>query len=482
MTTPIDERPERPDGVLWPDTVIQPVRGYARSGRVHIAYQVLGSGPSDMVHVLPFGTPVEVGWELPQIVRWWSAMGAFTRSIIFDQRGVGSSDRTDLPPTVEDQVADLDAVIEAVGARKVVLAAYSQASPAGIAYASRHPERVSSLVLYAATARVMEAPDYPAGRTIHEAREYVTRLAEGWGNGGTLDQNQPTVASDPAVREWFAWAERTLGTPAMAVKMSQALAAADVREDARALTVPTLVLHRTDDPAIPVAQGRWLAENIPDAHWIELEGADHALYFGDFSVAVQEIQGWVTGTRPAHRAERILTTLLFTDIGNSTQIAAVMGDSDWRNLLERHDAEVHRELRNQGGVALNSVGDGFLAEFPTATAAVAAARAIRHCVAKLGLDVRVGIHTTECERMGADVGGLGVHIAARICARAAPGEILVSRTVADVLTGSGTPLSFRGDYVLRGVPGRWRVCAVEERRRAPGPVSESVSGSRPDGI
>jgi pimeloyl-ACP methyl ester carboxylesterase len=447
--------------------VIEPIRGYARSGRVHIAYQVLGTGPHDMVHVLPFGTPVEVGWELPQIARWWTHVGAFTRSIIFDQRGVGSSDRTAAPPTVDEQVADLEAVIDATGVGEVVLAAYSQASPAGIAYASRHPERVSRLVLYAATARIMEAPDYPAGRSRDEARDYVRRLAEGWGNGGTLDQNAPTVANDPAVREWVSRAERTLGSPGMAVQMTSALGAADVREEARALRVPTLIMHRTDDPAIPVQQGRWLAENVPNARWVELEGIDHAAYFGDMTGALEEIEEWVTGVRPAHRAERVLTTLLFTDIAGSTGRLAALGDSEWRNLLERHDAEVRRELRHQGGVELSTAGDGFMAEFATATSAVAAARAIRRCVARLGLDVRAGIHTTECERMGANIGGLGVHVAARIGELATAGEILVSRTVADVLLGSGTPLVERDEHELRGVPGQWCLYAVEERRSAP---------------
>jgi class 3 adenylate cyclase len=454
------------DGMATLST-IEPVRGYARSGSVHIAYQVLGSGPHDMVHVLPFGTPVEVGWELPQIARWWTHIGSFTRSVIFDQRGVGSSDRTGKAPTVEDQVDDLQAVIEAIGAEQIVLAAYSQASPAGIVYASRYPERVSRLVLYAATARVMEAPGYSAGRTTHEARAYVAGLADGWGNGGTLDQNQPSVAKDPGVREWVARAERTLGSPGMAVQMAAALGATDVREEAKALRVPTLIMHRTDDPAIPVAQGRWLAENVPDARWVELEGVDHAAYFGDMSGALEEIEEWVTGRRPAHRAERILTTLLFTDIAGSTPLAAALGDSDWRHLLERHDAEVRRELHHQGGTELNTVGDGFLAQFDTATSAVSAARAIRRCVKRLGLQVRVGIHTTECEQMGSDIGGLGVHVAARIGSLAAAGEILVSRTVADVLLGSGTPLTEREDHQLRGIPGRWRVYAVEERRQAP---------------
>jgi class 3 adenylate cyclase len=448
-------------------TTIEPTRGYARSGDVHIAYQVLGSGPAEMVHVLPFATPVEVGWELPQIARWWARIGSFSRSIIFDQRGVGSSDRPDPPPTVDEQVEDLQAVVDAVGAERFVLAAYSQASPAGIAYAARNPDRVTRLVLYAATARVMHAPDYPEGRTIPQAREWVAGLSSGWGNGGTLDQNQPSVAGDTAIREWMARAERTLGSPAMAVKMAQALGAADVREEAKSLQMPTLVLHRRDDPAIPVAQGRWLAENVANTRWIELEGADHALYFGDTSLAIQAIQEWATGTRPAHRAERVLTTLLFTDIAGSTETAAALGDTSWHDLLQRHDAEVRRELRYQGGTELNTVGDGFLAEFPTATAAVSAARAIRRRVANLGLAVRAGIHTTECERMGADVGGVGVHIAARMCALAEPGEILVSGTVADVLLGSGMPLTPRGEYELKGAPGRWRVCAVDERRREP---------------
>jgi class 3 adenylate cyclase len=458
------------------------VRGYARSGKVHIAYQVLGSGSRDMVHVLPFGTPVEVGWELPQIARWWTRVGSFTRSVIFDQRGVGSSDRTDVLPTLEDQVADLHAVIEAVGSEQVVLGAYSQASPAGIAYASRYPERVSRLVLYAATARVMAAPGYSAGRTVTEAREYVSRLAAGWGTGATLDQNAPTVAGDPAVREWVARAERTLGSPRMAVKMAAALGLADVRADAQTLRVPTLVLHRTEDPAIPVEQGRWLGKNIPGARFVELDGADHALYFGDMTEAVAEIEEWVTGRRPAHRAERVLTTLLFTDLVGSTQKAAAMGDSDWRNLLEHHDSEVRRELHHQSGVELTTVGDGFLAEFPTATCAVAAARGIRRAVGRLGLEVRSAIHTTECERMGANVGGLGVHVAARIGALAQGGEILVSGTVADVLLGSGTPLSERGEHELRGVPGSWRVCRLEDWPRAPSTARGADSSGSPTAV
>jgi pimeloyl-ACP methyl ester carboxylesterase len=452
--------------------LIEPLRGYARSGRVHIAYQVLGAGAPDMVHVLPFGTPVEIGWELPQIARWWRKIGSFSRSVLFDQRGVGSSDRTDSSATVDEQVADLQTVIEATADGRVVLAAYSQASPVGIAYARRHPGRISSLVLYAATARVMEAPGYPEGRTVAEARDYVARLAAGWGNGGTLGRNAPTVENDPAVREWVARAERTLGSPRVAIQMSAGLAAADVREDARGLEVPTLILHRTGDPAIPVAQGRWLAQHIPGARYVELEGVDHAAYFGDADAVLDEIEEWVTGKRPAHRGERVLTTLLFTDIAGSTRKAAALGDSDWRHLLERHDAEVRRELRHQGGIELHTVGDGFLAEFSTATAAVAGARAIRRSVGRLGLEVHAGIHTTECERMGANVGGVGVHIAARVAALAEGGEILVSRTVADILLGSGIPLRERGAHDLKGVPGLWELYAVDERRRAPGAGGE----------
>ncbi len=448
-------------------TTIEPTLGYARSGDVHIAYQVLGEGPVQMVHMLPFGTPVEIGWELPQIARWWTRIGAFTRSIIFDQRGVGSSDRPETPPTLEQQLADLEAVLEAVGADRFALAAYSQASPAGIAFAARHPDRVAQLVLYAATARVMQAPGYPEGRGLPEARAWIAALAAGWGNGGTLDHNQPSVARDPAIREWMARAERTIGSPAAAVKIAQALGAVDVREEARSLRVPTLVLHRRHDPAIPFAQGEWLGRNIADARFIELEGSDHALYFGDTSVALQEIEEWVTGTRPIHRAERILTTLMFTDIANSTRTASTLGDTEWDHLLTRHDAVIRRELRYQGATELNTTGDGVLAEFPTATAAVAAARAIRRRVARLGLELRIGIHITECERVGPNVGGVGVHVAARICSLAAPGEILVSGTVADVLIGSGTPLSSRGEHVLKGAPGRWQACAVEERRAEP---------------
>ena len=267
----------------------------------------------------------------------------------------------------------------------------------------------------------------------------------------------------------------------MAIQMTAALGAADVRAEAKGLRVPSLVLHRTNDPAIPVEQGRWLGLNIPGARYVELDGVDHAIYFGDTAAGVEEIEEWVTGRRPVHRAERILTTLLFTDIVGSTQKAAEIGDSEWRHLLERHDAEVRREFRHQGGVELNSVGDGFLAQFATATAAVEAALRIRRSVARLGIDVRSGIHTTECELMGANIGGLGVHIAARITARAKRGEILVSQTVADVLTGSGTPLSDRGEVRLKGVPGRWRIHSVQERQGAIHSVEERRGGSRPGG-
>ena len=404
-------------------TTIEPTRGYARSGNVHIAYQVLGGGPAEMVHVLPFATPVEIGWELPQIARWWTRIGAFSRSIIFDQRGVGSSDRPESPPTVDEQVADLEAVVEAVGAERFALAAYSQASPAGIAYAARHPERVTQLVLYGATARVMRGRGLPGG-ALHTRGACVGRLARervGQRRRRLTTTSPRSRATRRSASGWPAPSARS-AVPRWRSRWRRRSArpTCERRRAPSASRRSCCTGGRTRRSRSPRAHGSRATSRRP--RFIELEGRDHALYFGDTSVALQEIEEWVTGTRPVHRAERVLTTLMFTDIAHSTRTAATLGDAEWEHLLARHDAEIRGELRYQGATELNTTGDGFLAEFPTATAAVAAARAIRRRVRQLGLELRIGIHITECERSGANVGGVGVHVAARILRARGPGR------------------------------------------------------------
>lgn len=440
--------------------MIEPVRGYARSGDVQIAFQVVGEGPPDVVHSTPYAAPMEVGWELPQISRFLTRFAAFSRTVVLDQRSVGASDRTGQPPTLEEQVEDLGAVIDAVGAEELALIGYSQAAPPTIVYARRHPDRVRRLVLIDATARALEAEDYPVGTTMERMQRFAQRIGAVWGTGGTLDVWAPSVADDTALRAWMGRAERTLGTPTMAMQFVLSLADVDVREDARALTVPTLVVHRTEDRAIPIAHGRWLADAIPDATLVEIPGTDHPIYFGDATADLDAIEQWLTGSRRSRQADRVLAALLFTDIAGSTERAAALGDAAWRVLLERHDGEVRRQIARHGGTERNTAGDGFLAEFDTASAAIGAARSIVEGVAGMGLSVRAGVHATECERIDSNLGGLGVHVAARVAEIADAGEILVSGTVADVVAGSGVVLRELGEHDLKGVPGRWRVLRV----------------------
>jgi pimeloyl-ACP methyl ester carboxylesterase len=439
---------------------MEPVRGYARSGDVQIAYQVLGQGPLDTIHTLPFAAPMEVGWELPQIARYLTRFASFSRTIVFDQRSTGASDRTGAPPTLEEQVADLGAVVDAVEARDLALVGCSQTAASTIVYARRNPDRVKRLVLISATARSIVADDYPTGATLEQMQDLGRRIAAAWGTGATLDLWAPSVADDLALREWVGRAERTLGTPQMAERFLMTMTHTDVREDARALTVPTLVVHRKRDRTIPVAHARWLAQAIPGATLVELPGPDHPPYLGDTAAVVDAVEQWLTGTRHSRVADRVLAALLFTDIAGSTARAAELGDSSWRVLLERHDLEVRRQIARHEGIERNTAGDGFLAEFGTASAAIAAAREIVESVARLGLDVRAGIHTTECERIDDNLGGLGVHVAARVAGLAEGGEVLVSGTVADVVAGSAIALREHGVHDLKGVPGRWPVFRV----------------------
>jgi class 3 adenylate cyclase len=439
---------------------MEPVRGYARSGDTSIAYAVIGDGPLDLLFFLPFGNPIELGWEIPLMARFWERLASFTRLVMFDQRGTGASDATAAPPTLEEHVADARAVADAVGFEQFVVAGGSQSSPQTILFAHRHHDRVRRLVLYAATARLLEAPEYPIGLPRPLVESFTERYASGWGTGATLDLIAPSEAGDPQLRQWWGRAERTAGNPGMVRRVLGSLVDADVRAEAAELTMPTLITHRRGDSNIPATHGRWLAQAISGSTHVEFEGRDHMTYFGDARLVLDTIEEWLMGTLAA--GERVLTTLLFTDIVGSTARATELGDREWRRLLERHDAATRHEIVRAGGTELTFAGDGFVAEFPTASAAVRAARAIRDAVRALGLDVRAGIHTTECERIGVNVGGLGVHVAARVAAAARGGEILVSRTVADVLVGAGLELDDRGEHDLKGVPGRWRLLALSD--------------------
>ena len=436
---------------------MEPVRGYARSGETNIAYAVFGQGP-DVVFLVPFGNPMEMGWEIPFMARYWNRMASIGRIVAFDQRGTGASDPVSGDLTLDDHVADVEAVVEAVGLETFVLMGGSQTAPQAVLYAHRHPERLRSLVLYAPTPRLLRADDWPIGFPPEVIAATTRRWIETWGSGRSLEMTAPTVAGDAQLRALWGRAERTAGTPAMTGRLMETYAAADVRREAAELAVATLVVHRRGDTLVPISHGRAMTELIPDARLVELDGIDHFPYAGDFDALLDETEEWLTGRRGSR--EQVLTTLLFTDIVGSTERASALGDRDWRRLLERHDAEVRRAIARAGGTELNTAGDGFLSEFPTAGAALRAAREIRAEVRLLGLEVRAGVHTTECERIGDNVGGLGVHVAARVAAAAGGGEILLSRTVADVLVGAGLHLDDRGEHDLKGVPERWTLYAL----------------------
>ena len=431
-------------------------RGYAASDGAEIAFQVTGRGP-DIVVCLPYGYPAELLWDFPPAARCFARLASFARLVLFDQRGTGGSARNADAPGLEAQGRDILAVMDAAGCERATVWGSSQTGPGAIAFAHAHPERVERLVLWATTARLLPDADYPEGYSPEIGRRIMEQLTAHWGSGAMADLGHPSAADDAQARDWLARMERATGTPSTAGAIGVAFGRSDVRVQARELTVPALVLHRTGDPIVPVAQGRWLAEHIPHARWFEAAGTDHAIIFGDWGPLVDEIEEFVTGARVARGRERILTTLLFTDIADSTARAAQLGDHAWRDLLARHDMVVRRQLAAHGGEELATTGDGFLASFAVPSAAIAAARAIAGALRPLDLKIRAGAHLTECEIAGANVAGLGVHAAARVAAAAQAGEILASETVVQALLGGEARFEDAGERELKGVPGRWRL-------------------------
>jgi class 3 adenylate cyclase/pimeloyl-ACP methyl ester carboxylesterase len=435
---------------------VERTRGYASSDGAEIAFHVTGSGP-DLVTCLPYGYPAELVWDFPPAARYFTRLASFARLVLFDQRGTGASARDADAPNLEAQGRDILAVMDAAGCERATVWGSSQTGPGAIAFAHAHPERVERLVLWATTARLLPDSDYPEGYSRELGRRIMDQLVAHWGSGAMADLGHPSAANDAQARDWLARMERATGTPSTAAAIGAAFGRSDVRAQARELSMPVLVLHRTGDPIVPVAQGRWLADHIPNSRWFEAAGTDHAIIFGDWGPPVDEIEEFLTGARVARGRERILTTLLFTDIADSTARAAQLGDHAWRDLLARHDMVVRRNIAAHGGDELATTGDGFLASFAVPSAAVAAARAIAGALEPLGLTIRAGAHLTECEIAGANVAGLGVHAAARVAAAARAGEILASETVVQALLGGDAHFEDAGEHELKGVPGMWRL-------------------------
>jgi pimeloyl-ACP methyl ester carboxylesterase len=436
---------------------------YAKSDGASIAYQVVGDGPIDVVLVLGFATHVELQWELPAFARFFERIGAFARLILFDKRGTGLSDPVVEVPTLEQRIDDVRAVMDAAESSRAVMFGISEGGPMSILFAAMHPDRVDALVLSGAMGRTTQAPDYPWASPAEALRESAAEfIAPYWGlrPEGMLELFAPSLADDPGVAEFTGRMERSAASPAMVQKIFEMFLDIDVRGVLPTLHVPTLILHRRGDRVVNYRAGRDLAQRIPDARYVELPGSDHLPWAGDSDAVLGEIEEFLTGTRSTPEPERVLATVMFTDIVGSTQRAAEVGDERWRAVLDEHQAAVRRELARFRGREVKMLGDGCLSTFDGPARAIRCGQAITEASRALGLDLRIGLHCGEIELMDNDVGGIAVHIAARIGDVAAAGEVLVSSTVKDLVAGSGIEFADRGPVRLKGIADEWRLYAA----------------------
>ena len=441
-----------------------PETRYAKSGGCDIAYQVVGEGVLDLVFVPGFASQVEHWWDEREPAAFLQGLASFARLILFDKRGTGLSDRLadDDVPTLEERMDDLRAVMDAVGSQRAALLGVSEGGPLCLLFAATYPDRVHSVVLMGSYARMRrDEPDYPWGATGEMTESFEQFLMEKWGTGEYyFEIEAPSARGDERVRQWGARQERLGATPRAAAKLSRLAAAIDVRHVCATVKVPTLVLHRTGDRLVPVEMGRYVADHIAGARFIEYAGDDHVFWWSDPEAVVGDIEEFLTGSRQERAPDRVLATVLFTDIVGSTEQASRVGDAAWRVLLDRHDDVARSEIDRHRGHLVKSTGDGLLVTFDGPARAIRCAAAIRDALRPHGLSIRTGLHTGEIELRGADVGGIGVHIAARVEEVAQPDEILVSRTVTDLVAGSGIEFAARGTYALKGIAGDWQLFAV----------------------
>ncbi len=425
---------------------------------MRVAYQVFGSGPLAVVTSGGPASHLDVLWEEPRVRRWHERLASFARVAIFDRRGTGASDPADGPPTLEQYTEDLGAVMDACGFDRAALLGGAEAARMCALFAADHPERVSALVLTGGSARG------DAGLAPERVSALEELIETAWGRGEIIaGLYAPSMAGDERFRRWAARMERNAVSPRAARELVRLIADSDVRPVLSRIRAPTLVTHRREDTLVPIAEGRALAQAIPGARFVEFEGRDNMAWVGDAEPMLDEIEEFLTGRRGEHEPERVLATILFTDIVGSTELAARLTDRRWRDLLAEHDELVRREIERAHGRPIKSTGDGFLATFPTPGQAIRAAHAAIESTAAVGLRVRAGVHTGEVELFDGDIGGVAVHIAARIAALAPPSQTIVSRTVKDILIGSGLSLTSHGTHTLKGVPGRWTLYALADQ-------------------
>ena len=438
-----------------------PIR-YARNGDVSIAYTTFGEGEIDLLFVGGFVGHLEIGVELPAARRFWERMGSFARVIAFDKRGMGLSDQGSGSYTVEGVVEDMIAVLDAVGCERAAIFGASEGGPAATMFAATHPDRATHLIQFGTYARMTRAPDFPQGAPVDLMRSFNDLMRERWGQPDTIRFWAPDWAEDREAGEWWARMLRYGAGPSAAGMLEEMYEELDVRPLLPLIKLPTLILWRGGDRLIPPALSQAVAEGIPGARGVELPGISHLFIAGDQEPLIGEIEEFLTGQRAGPPVERALATVLFTDIVDSTKQAAEMGDSRWRELLAEHDRRARRSVEAERGRLVKNTGDGVLASFDGPARAIHAARDLHDSLEPLGLQIRSGVHTGECERIGDDLGGIAVHIGARVGSAAGPGEVLVSQTVRDLVVGSGIEFEDRGQRELKGVPGEWRLFAVAD--------------------
>jgi pimeloyl-ACP methyl ester carboxylesterase/class 3 adenylate cyclase len=441
---------------------VLPETRYAQSGDVHIAYQVVGEREPDLVLVAEFWHSIEAQWEEPALAAFLHGLSSFGRLISFDQRGTGISDSVppNELPSLEQWLDDIGAVMDEAGSEQAVLLGLGGGGSLSMLFAATYPERTSGLVLVNSFPRLSQAPDYPWGRAPALEEEVMHVMRTGWGRGVLLDLVAPSKVGDESFRQWWARYQRLGTSPGMIVQVRQMLDELDVRDVLPSIRVPTLVLHRADNTFVRVEHGRYLAEHIPEARYVEVSGSDYFAFLGNTDVFLDEIGRFVKGVSRAPDADRVLATVLFTDIVGSTQRASDLGDRRWADLLGAHHAVVRSELGRFRGQEVDTAGDGFFATFDGPARAVRCALAVRDAVRPLDLEVRAGLHTGEVELADGATRGLAVHIGQRVLAEAGAGEVLVSSTVKDLVAGSGLAFSDRGLHALKGVPEEWRLFQV----------------------
>jgi class 3 adenylate cyclase len=450
-----------------------PETRYAKSGDVHIAYQVAGEGPVDLVFVTGWITHLELAWEDPVTGRFLRRLASFSRLILFDKRGIGLSDRLPVNelPILEERMDDVRAVMDAAGSERAALLGVSEGGAMSALFAATYPDRVTALILYGSFART---GSHAMSQGELDAR--LNAIEREWPDSMDPAVPAPSLAMDEGYRRWWRTFIRHAASPGAAIGLLRMNSQIDVRDVLPTIRVPTLVLYRRDarfghgaaawreegeDVITPASEAAVMAEAIPGARIVELPGVDHLPWAGDIDPLLGEVEEFLTGARGGPEPDRVLATILFTDIVGSTEVAARLGDRGWRDLLERHNAVVRRQLERFRGQEIDTAGDGFLASFDGPARAIRCARAIAESVTALGLTIRAGIHTGESELSEGKLAGIAVHIASRIADLAGPGEVLVSSTVKDLVVGSRIEFEDRGSRTLKGIPGEWRLLAVE---------------------